>query len=63
MSGLENVTPKEVGLLGELHRACRQLLRYNGIDRQRAKAAGERMTAACHAVTDYYNSEEYEGDE
>lgn len=54
---------KELELLQELHQASRQLLRYNGIDKERAQAAGERLTAATHAVTDYYNSEEYEDGE
>lgn len=36
----------------ELHQAARQLLRYNGVDRGRAVAAGERLAAATHAITD-----------
>jgi hypothetical protein len=54
---------KELALLHELHQASRQLLRYNGIDRERAQAVGERLTAATHAVTDYLNSEEYDDGE
>ena len=43
--------PKLFSLLCELHQACRQHMRYNGVDADRTFKAYKRLTEATHAVT------------
>jgi hypothetical protein len=42
---------KLFSLLCELHQACRQHMRYNGVDADRTFKAYKRLTEATHAVT------------
>lgn len=42
---------KLFSLLCELHQACRQHMRYNGVDTDRTFKAYKRLTEATHAVT------------
>ena len=48
---------KEIELLREVHYRARQLMRYNGIDKDRANAAYDALKEAVHTVNDYDNQD------
>lgn len=48
---------QEIELLREIHYRARQLMRYNGIDKERADAAYDALKNAVHAVNDYDNQD------
>lgn len=54
---LTHCVVKELQLLREIHQRARQLMRYNGIDKDRADAAYDALKDATHAVTDFNNGE------
>lgn len=50
----------EHSMLLELHQACRQVMRYNGVDADRLKSAYEHMTDIVHMINDYRNNCDYD---
>jgi hypothetical protein len=60
-----NREAKRIELLEQLHENCRQLLRYNGIDKERSTKAWNDMTNSTYAVNDfnqlYFDEDEEEG--
>ncbi|PHR58766.1 MAG: hypothetical protein COA47_10190 [Robiginitomaculum sp.] len=51
---LTHCVRRELELLREIHQRSRQLMRYNGIDLERATAAYDELKEATHVVTDFY---------
>lgn len=43
-----------IGLSLELHQCCRALLRYTGVDKDRANAAYDSVREATHKITTYH---------
>ena len=46
---------QELKLLREVHHFARGVMRYNGVDSARCNSNYDKMVAAVHLVTDFYN--------